>query len=634
MPVVKYRTEGEIMTTSSTNDVVNAVLLGWNWLTANTPVWLVIVVLVLVALALGWWLIGPRTMRVITLIAVLAGAAWIFYKKAEDANPFEKGDILANGRVYVVLAALALLYLSLEWIGTRREPPRVVVDEPSTKGDNAITKDLLNELRLQLPAVKVHHPSPVPGGQARPEVAAKVIEGSEIPGGQLLSAFLELVARLTPTADTYLVRLHAEPATGDNAAPPDTQVSVTVDLRKRGSGKSMDVITLPPTPMNEAAERTAGFVASRVFQVDPTVARPMEGRFDGEDLTAYLLSRQPRYEHPTYEAVRRDRQRIIERLETAVADGPVAGIARDELASLYELEGRDLEAVRLHVLNRYHLDDQDLLRSRYRLGTVLRMLAKDEEEFKRTWTRPESNRIQQVREDILRYMRAAKLSPSSLTTDAPKDQLSAGSNSHQVRKEFLQVAKAELEGVQIELAASTRLRRRLKYWLRREHPKPACNGVKRNHRTDHRRKVHLALATVAVAQGEQPPPLEDEEPLSWPERYNQACLYALREMKTQQDETGRQAAAARVVAKLREAIDHPKCPFYRPSERLTVDPDFTHLRGLKPFDDFITDQLMRDFAWPEQKPNLDGLSYWLQDRIHEARKSLTQPHATLNPPLG
>ena len=63
----------------------------------------------------------------------------------------------------------------------------------------------------------------------------------------------------------------------------------------------------------------------------------------------------------------------IEILKKAVRNNASAGVARHELALLYDLEGQHAEALRLHALNREQYPR--FYRSRYRLGMSLEMIA-------------------------------------------------------------------------------------------------------------------------------------------------------------------------------------------------------------------------------------------------------------------
>ena len=84
----------------------------------------------------------------------------------------------------------------------------------------------------------------------------------------------------------------------------------------------------------------AGYVARRIFAEDPTAPAWCIGVADGGDLAAMLLARQVRAYPETEKEINSARYTKIKLLEEVAYGSQCAGVARYELAHLYDLTGR------------------------------------------------------------------------------------------------------------------------------------------------------------------------------------------------------------------------------------------------------------------------------------------------------
>ncbi|MGW5363347.1 hypothetical protein [Actinopolymorpha pittospori] len=614
-------------------------LLGVAWYFSRrtlriTAVAIVLVTVILLVVLSSSMVTAPLEQRTSGLLQNVASWFW---------SPLYAGRRVPNSlpASLALLVLLALCYVGLEVVAARRESPRVTVADP-VEHDNDETKQLLTDLKSSLPAVEVRAPRDMPGGSPGPSVAA-VVEGSEVEGGKLVAAFLRLLSQLLPAAPSYVVRLRAENLPSPNRGH-DGRVRASIDLTTSHTGQTTAAVTLPPLPIDEVAPRAAGFVASRVFQEDPSTPEWVKGKFDGEDLTAYLLSQRPLYSERTYREVRDNRLYRIKQLERAIVSRPAADIARYELACLYELEGRALEAVRLHALNRLHRTERsERARYRARLGMALSMLAN--EQFHNVWGRADG--AQWIRRDILRYLREAGV------YNWPNDNLQKrfvdprpGEDLTELRRRILKIALEELEGYHKFARWRTRVWVFLTCRSMRSSLTPTI-GLTRNgfrERSDRRARVKLAIQIVEVRlkrlDSTWKPTRSTRKTTrldryisrhrkeTWLEHYNTACLQAATDVEdSTKSSHQRSEATERVVEELRWALDDPRCELYRPAEWLSMDPDLQSLRrqpglgGKRVFDDFIVEQLRRDFDPPKVSLSAVGVpknDKWLKNRIAEA----------------
>ncbi len=570
----------------------------------------------------AWWWFRRRTMRVVTLVllglAVFSGAVASFFDVGMRMRRYFDDYWWPGGAV--ILLVLAGFYVVLEGVAARRESPRVDVVDPDDDRDD--TSALVAALRARLSAIEVSKPSPVPGGQVGESVAA-VVESTGVQGSNLASAFVELGYRILPTPRAYSVRVRIE----DDPESTDPLQQVTVELHDRTTGRSTDVITLPPLPRTCVSEHAAAFVACRVFARDPATPEWVKGKFDGEDLAAYLLSKQPRCGEKTFDSLRADRLRCLHVLERAVSDGPAAGVARDELASLYELEGRYGDALRMHALNRLHFG-RDFHRGRYRLAMVLSMLASDR--FGEAWP----STPLRVRQDVVRYLeRAGAYKPKQAEVTPHRFVVPRQRDFVAVRRVMLDIARDELVEIRNSLSWWRQLAACVVHRSWRSSLQPATVLTPRGfvERARHRRKLSSAVRIVderaARLRGKSLPPASEpkgwERRVSppWAELYNEACLLAIRTVEGKPAGPLRRQATAEVVRALRRAVDDPGCELYRPSTLISVNRDLQCLRGDRRFKRFVEDQLRRDFAMtaPPAKPREGGLpDAWMAARLTNA----------------
>jgi hypothetical protein len=225
--------------------------------------------------------------------------------------------------------------------------------DPSGNGKGALADvqrhDRFAEaLKFWLPAVEVRAPGILPGG-SRSNALASVAEASGVNGGGLAGAIIRLFGMLWPSPRQVRVRVWVDDAAGP--AKADAPVRVTVSLDDAGTGASIGIKTLAAGSLEEAACLAAGYVARRIFAGDPTAPPWCVGAADGGDLAAVMLARQVRVYPASEKEVNRARRTKIRLLE-GVADGSQsAGVARYELAHLYDLTRAHVRALRLHATN-------------------------------------------------------------------------------------------------------------------------------------------------------------------------------------------------------------------------------------------------------------------------------------------
>jgi hypothetical protein len=324
-------------------------------------------------------------------------------------------DTLVPGRVggLVIVVFLVFAYRELEVWAMRWQPPAVdtsALDDGKSvtqkSGEQAGPGDggsdgrrahdkLLAELRFRLPAVEVRAPPLVPGGST-PNGLASVAENSGVAGSGLAGAIIRVVGMLWPSPRRWQVRVWVKCAAQSAAAnsarengqgdpsptanciadgkkPAVASIRMTVDLEDAQTGGSIATKTLAARDVDDAAARAAAYVARQIFRADPTTPPWSVGSFDGSDLAALISAKQqaelihcPKDAHCV-------RYRQIDYLKDAVCNSPGAGVARYELALLYDLEGYHAKALRLHAINRQQYPG--FFRGRYRLGMSLEMIA-------------------------------------------------------------------------------------------------------------------------------------------------------------------------------------------------------------------------------------------------------------------
>ena len=225
---------------------------------------------------------------------------------------------------------------------------------------------LVAELRFRLPAVEVRAPSTVPGG-SRSMGLASIVEASGFSGSGLAGAMIRFFGALWPNPRRLQVRVWVE------GCPSKAATTVTVSLQDGQTGASIATKTLAARDIDEAASVVAGFVARQIFVEDRTAPPWCTGAADGRDLAAMLLARQVRIYPESEHQVRRARHEQIEILENVAGHNLCAGVTRYELAHLYDLEGRHVEALLMHAINRERYPR--FYRGRYRLAMSLQMIS-------------------------------------------------------------------------------------------------------------------------------------------------------------------------------------------------------------------------------------------------------------------
>jgi len=455
----------------------------------------------------------------------------------------------------------------------------------------------------------------------------------------------------TPRQLQLRVWIESTPCKPSAAAGP----RVTAVLEYRGSDGGTTK-TLAADNVGEAASMVAGYVGRQIFAEDLTTPPWCYGASEGRDLGAFLLAKQERVYLESAAAVEHSRREQISRLEKVVSVSRCAGIVRYELASLYDLDGRHLAALRLHAINREQFPR--FYRGRYRLAMSLEMICNPE--FK--LSAADADMLEEVL-DIL--ARCGLLDPTDYVVDGidratrqPLDWL---------REKLLAAAQIELAAIRRQLSLrsvlwATLARRDERavwrpYWrLRRRQSfrDGVCVGellvAIRQRMLDPGAQVgeldeDLALRIVTAIAGDpgpirsvlhpqdkrsQPPAAADTRDLprwlptqcrtaSWPAAYNTACLYATLA-------TRNAALEKQVVTSLKRAIGNPDSEMERPYDWIAHDPDFHLLnedkQNFPEFNKFLGIQRRRDYPL-SRRPGRPGSSANPERSEHPGRPGLT-----------
>ena len=645
--------------------------------------WLVWLVLVIVAVLLGF--IGYHfvvsTLRWVTvalaaavvLFATLYGATHHAAASTDLVSSFTRGldelsaalfvhRITALGQVgwLVIIAILAFGYRELEVWAMHWQPPTVDTSalghgQPGTQKSGASRERMTDgqrhdrvcaELRFRLPAVEVRAPAILPGG-TRPHELASIAENSGVTGSGLAGAIINFAGMLWPNPRRYQVRVWIEPTCEKERA-----MRVTVDLGNPRTGGSIGTKTLAACDLDETASVVAGYVARQIFQDDRTTPPWCVGSFDGSDLAAILVAGRQRVSPESPEEVCGARLRQISILENCRLD---AGVARYELAQLYDLAGHHVEALRLHAINREQYPR--FYRGRYRLGMSLEMIANPEFQLsgKEAAEALEESLSILHRCDVpkgaaAKYAAtkcaAAKHHDMVLTDDLKMDLLMAAQeelravrrqltllrivwamfwrrDERTIWKRYLRLREREHfhDGARVaELLVAVRLR------LNKKYPGLTRKEIRRTKR---------AMNIAAAITGDSAPieallnspktqdtqesseqkrqagkisrpgpkahktrwlPLQCRTP-SWQAAYNTACLYAALESGYAKTEDEKCEMAERVIMSLTRVINDRTCEMDRPSDWISKDPDFSHLA-----------------SWPNRKPAAEKFQRFLSDQ--------------------
>jgi len=628
--------------------------------------WLVWPVLAGVAVMLG--LVGYQfSIRTLRWVAVVVAAGVSIYvlaygltyparRSGSLTDAFVRGAnalssalvahrVPAPGRIgWLVIGVLLLLgYRALEAWTLRRQAPGLDVsaltgdkqDDAADAGTRAQTGKqqhelLVAELKFRLPAVEVRSPAILPGG-SRPSGLASIAEASGVTGAGLAGAIIRFFGMVWPNPPRIHVRAWVERATDDKVT------LVTVGLADPRSGANIASKTLAAGNLDDAAAAVAGYVARHIFGRDHTVPPWCASATDGADLAALLRARQVRGYPDCRDNLREAWHRQIEMLEGVARANLCAGVVRYELAQLYDLTGKHVEALLLHAANREQYPR--FYRGRYRLAMSLEMLANPHAELGQIDVT--------VLRDALRILARCGLACDDVADGVRgRDQAAM---MEPLRPRLLDAAEQELTAIQRYLT-----RRHIiwgMFWTRNE------RGVLRPYRrARHRQAFHdgvcVALLLVAVRKALMPGakaggdlrysrtiarivtaisgdskdfanvlrdfPARTAKPRpitarlrtrrwpwhcstpSWPAAYNLACAYAALAARSGVEP---ERLVAKVVASLEFAVCNPECEMERPSEWIGNDPDFGRLSRTsnETFQAFLDDQRKRDYP-------ADGLS--------------------------
>jgi hypothetical protein len=649
----------------------------WGGETMNS--WFVLAAFLLAALILGW--VGHhfslRTLRVaaasVTAAAVV-GITWYGLAHPAQApgslsDAFTRGaDALSTalfhpasmppghhfpgpGRTgWVVITILLVIgYRELEawsWHCHARslDTSALAGDQQGDASEEGAVTDkqrhdwLAAELKFRLPAVEVRSPAILPGG-SRSDGLASIAEASGITGSGLAGAIIQFFGMLWPSPRRLQVRVWVE--RNPDQVNVDNVTRVTIDLEDPRSGASIATKTLAASNLDDAASLVAGYVARYIFDEDPTAPPWCTGTADGRDLAALLLARQVRVYPESAHHVHHARHTQIRVLESVAHSNVCAGVTRYELAQLYDLSGRHVDALLLHAINRERYPH--FYRGRYRLAMSLEMIANLDS--RRDIHPAEWPKLQDALK-ILHRCRETK-SEKDLATYAAWGKLPIDKLSIELRAYLLDTAWHELGTIRRHLTLRhiiwrsfwhrdergillpyLRLRHRQSFHdgacaamllvlIRRRlidtQPGPAPKLPDpayrlRGARTMGRIATAIAgdsstlLTTAGASRGMLGQASSDEPPSigtslrtrrwprqhstrSWQAAYNLACAYAAiaqdrkQKLRDGQAEDDLHDLVTKVVYSLVFAVCNPDCEMERPSEWIANDPDFDCLRS-------------------------------------------------------
>jgi hypothetical protein len=576
----------------------------------------------------------------------------------------------------VIIAVFVFAYRELEVWAMRWQPPAVDTSalggEPGSQNNSATgapgggpdgQRDhdrLAAELRFRLPAVEVRAPPILPGGTT-PNGLASIAENSGVAGSGLAGAIIRVGGMLWPTPRRYQVRFWVKPADPPDAANSRSKQRatasrrVTVDLGDAQSGRSIAIKTLATRDLNDAAARVAAYVARQIFSQDPTAPPWSVGSFDGSDLAALLCAEQHREFIDLPKDAHRARCKQIGELENAVCNSPGAGVARYELALLYDLEGNHAKALWLHAINRKQYPR--FFRGRYRLGMSLEMIANPK------FGTLDENAWRDLRESL-------RILDQCGVTDGAEDSCGvfAAPLSRKLREDLLTAARTELRACRRQLTLwhfiwATFWHRderaiRKPYWRLRERQRfhdgvrvaellvaarlgligQECARTGEDHRQvrklrpRQKRAIHITAAitgdTTAIEalldRGVLGAPPDDEKRWhpgakagktrwlpwqrrtpSWPAAYNAACLYAALACSDKYQQNKMTLMALRCLDRV---VNDRLCEMERPWDWISTDPDLRCLKKSKKFCEFLDGQKRKDYpkanGEPDRHPHL------------------------------
>src|SRR6266700_3014398 len=669
---------------------------------------------------LGWvaYHFSVRTLRYVTLALVVAGVVVVTgygvihqaptaraapvnlvsaFARGMDGlsaafcQPLLPGSVaLAPGRVgwIVIVVFLAFAYRELEVWAMRWQPPTVDTSAldggPGGPGDGGPDgqrdhDNLVAQLRFRLPAVEVRAPPLLPGGST-PIALASIAENSSVTGSDLAGAIIRVLGLLWPSPRRYQVRVWVKPAdppaagagrrfgrglglTGQRFAngrqQGTTDRRVTVDLEDAKNGVTIATATLAARDLDDAAARVAAYVARQIFRADPTTPPWSVGSFDGSDLAALISAKQQRYLIDCPEDARRSRCCQIRELDNEVRNSPGAGVARYELALLYDLHGCHTEALRLHALNRSQY--RRFFRGRYRLGMSLEMIANPNFQLKeKDWgTFRESLRIlgrcgvigdaeescKVFQEKLPPELRDKLLTAAMSELRACRRQLALPSviwgtfrhrDEREVRKPYWRLRERQRfhDGVLIaELLVAVRQRLNEHEC---DHASEDCHQAgKARPRTRRAMRIISAFSDDITAiemlltqnAGEKHLPrwliwrqrrssyhtekecrlganagrtrwlLWQHRTPSWGAAYNAACLYAALAGSAwyRQNEKDLKDSMVSAVNSLKRVVNDRHCEMERPWDWISKDPDLKYLYSSPEFREFVRDQRQNDY---------------------------------------
>jgi len=495
-------------------------------------------------------------------------------------------------------------------------------------------------LKFLLSAIEVRAPAILPGG-SRSNGLASIAEASGVAGGGLAGAIIRFFGMLWPNPRRFQVRVRVE--SGHDGKQKTESTKVTVSLDEPATGESVATKTMAASHLDEAAALAAGYIAQHILTRDPTTPPWCVGAANGHDLAAMLLAKQERVDARSPEDIRRARDKQIGHLEKAAGNSQCAGIARYELAQLYNLAEKHMAALRLHAVNREQ--HPRFYRGRYRLSMSLEMIANP------------TFQLRDAADTVLLDETLTILNRCGVTRHVTRqpDDIKEGKLQRELREKLLVAAGEELRAIRRQVTlwhviwGTFRHRDerviRMPLWDLRKRQSfhdglcvaellvairlNEASEVPRHTKLARRIATDIASDNVPIKQhltnqkaqdtpepqdkpeaSDRPPgekrdgirwlPWQRRTP-SWEAAYNTACVYAALSLDH------------RVVVSLQRAVNNPDCEMRRPSDWISHDPDFSCLKASREFKGFLDAQERKDY------PAANGIGYYVVFGDDEAR---------------
>lgn len=492
------------------------------------------------------------------------------------------GDDVHSGLAVAGSIALGLLllfgYRELELRNNRQYGTPVEV-APLTGVTESESDALTQRLRERIVDADVEGPGSIPGSTDGPALSKLLTEAKDLPHNTLLAAFVSFSQAVAfPPPGVKVTAAVAKREDGDRKY---REASVEVSTRVSDQRVLTTVVTGKNDDLVELIDEVADVVATNVINYSRRT--PPWDRW--QDLTGDALGKFRRIQHAQSSGVS-EPDRSIDELEKALRSSPATGPLRMALAHKYDIMGRRLDALLLHLQTA--TDYPTWTDSRYRLATSLLMVADGGDMLN---TDPVS--WERIRDLLCRRYgdSAAPDSHAALREAlAPSTDNKRSTEAEDLRKELRSLAVRELDALDRWLGLPWLL-----WFALRADERAGWRGLLRDGEERKRRRTacHTVLLRARIqmeaADGRPVDALLQELDRTAPwtttssptAHYNAACVYALL-MKEGSDSENRRHYTDRALRHLEEALRRGG-PELFDRKWLESDPDLVGLRGYSHF---------------------------------------------------